>query len=358
MKKITLILALFVSYIAMAQFTFPAQAGPFSVTQGTPTSIDLNDSGNTAGVTAVNYESFTITADWANVADGPWSSEAEVSVHTASGTVTVDPPSSGGAHDPNSTTLTFEGTFASYYDPSTDGTFSIDMNQSFQNTTATWSNIVVTLNPAPTCTAPTATASVVDDCGNSQFRIEVNVTSLGDATSVTITNDAGIGSTTVTATGVVTIGPFAAGPNASVSLGLEHDQDSECNGMTMGPYTDDCSDLPPITVDKFDISGCGDSATTSYSAGESEIVWVELTYDGVCSPIIIDTIGSTATGGLDTELGLYNSMGELLFENDDIIQIVDLLSEIEAADWLCATRVLPADVTTCIPHVIIDRNCL
>ena len=39
------------------------------------------------------------------------------------------------------------------------------------------------------CTPPTATTSVIDNCGSNQFSIDVVVTNMGDATTYTLTND-------------------------------------------------------------------------------------------------------------------------------------------------------------------------
>lgn len=60
-----------------------------------------------------------------------------------------------------------------------------------------------------TCINPAATYQVVDDCASGdQFLIDVNITSLGDANSLTITNNIDATATPVPAIGTYQIGPF------------------------------------------------------------------------------------------------------------------------------------------------------
>ena len=53
------------------------------------------------------------------------------------------------------------------------------------------------------CTSPQATTSIDEDCVNGVYTINVDVTDMGDATSLTITNDLGAPNVPVTETGVV-----------------------------------------------------------------------------------------------------------------------------------------------------------
>ncbi|WP_040247610.1 T9SS type A sorting domain-containing protein [Psychroserpens mesophilus] len=73
----------------------------------------------------------------------------------------------------------------------------------------------------------------------------------------------------------------------------------------------------PTTVATFNISGCGDSDTYSgtYDAGVDGIVWVELIYDGGCTEITVDN--ETTTGVTDTEIGIYDNVGNLVGNDDD-----------------------------------------
>lgn len=81
------------------------------------------------------------------------------------------------------------------------------------------------------CTPPAATVMSVDDCPNNQFSLTVNVTSLGDGTSVDLlyslnggpvqTYQAGV------SIGTYTVGPFTVGD--VVNLTVAHSSDPMCN---------------------------------------------------------------------------------------------------------------------------------
>ncbi|NRA12365.1 MAG: hypothetical protein HRT57_10460, partial [Crocinitomicaceae bacterium] len=69
--------------------------------------------------------------------------------------------------------------------------------------------------PACPCTFPVATYTVIPDCGNAQFSIQVNVSTTGDASGVDIMD----GTTTFESnvgTGTYVIGPFAVATNQTV----------------------------------------------------------------------------------------------------------------------------------------------
>ena len=78
-----------------------------------------------------------------------------------------------------------------------------------------------------TCINPQATYSVIDDCDNGdQFLLDVDVTSIGDATSLTISNNINTDTTPVTAAGIYQIGPFPF--LVDVVVTISNDQDSNC----------------------------------------------------------------------------------------------------------------------------------
>ena len=115
--------------------------------------IDINDMANSSGAVSGTYSEFTIAADWSNV-DNAWSAEADLTVTTAAGSVTIDPPSSGAEFSDNDVTITFSGVLPGPYNPDIDGLLSIDLNQSWTGSSANWSNISVTISPAtpaPNC---------------------------------------------------------------------------------------------------------------------------------------------------------------------------------------------------------------
>ncbi len=78
-----------------------------------------------------------------------------------------------------------------------------------------------------TCINPAATYQIIDDCDTGdQFLVDVNVTSLGDAMSLTISNNIDATTETVMATGVYQVGPFPF--LVDVIITLTNDQDGSC----------------------------------------------------------------------------------------------------------------------------------
>ncbi|MGV6831028.1 MAG: T9SS type A sorting domain-containing protein [bacterium] len=150
MKKITLIFAALVcgAFMANAQYTFTTIAGPVNVAEGSPVTQNMNDAGNSTGVTSGTYGIWTLTVDWANGFDA-WSTEADATITTTAGSVTIDPPSTGGANNGDATTLTFSGALPGDYDPDVDGTLDLVFNQSWGGSNADWSNISLTIEAAP-----------------------------------------------------------------------------------------------------------------------------------------------------------------------------------------------------------------
>ena len=76
------------------------------------------------------------------------------------------------------------------------------------------------------CVLPAAEYTAVPDCTGNQFFIEVNVTSLGDATSLELSNSLNTDTTQALATGVYPIGPFAFG--STVRVFVTSEQNSNC----------------------------------------------------------------------------------------------------------------------------------
>jgi hypothetical protein len=164
---------------------------------------------------------------------------------------------------------------------------------------------------AVSCTEPTGTATLVTDCDNNQYFVDVDVTGLGDGTSVI--ND---GTTTypATTTGVVQVGPYADA--SSVTIVLENGTDSACD-TPLGTFTNTCpiagqicetaidvSTLPYNTSDDtanyFDeytgspgTTDCG--TTSSYLNGDDVIYSYTATADASLN-IALSSIGSTYSG--------------------------------------------------------------
>ncbi|MCB0781627.1 MAG: T9SS type A sorting domain-containing protein, partial [Flavobacteriales bacterium] len=180
------------------------------------------------------------------------------------------------------------------------------------------------------CIAPLATVTVIDDCPNGQFSLEVNVTSLGDATALDITNTGGAPTLTAVGVGTHIVGPFAIGQ--VVDLELVHDQSAFCNvqytgfeaqncpipvacggpGVNLGYCYDsnDMQDWSFVSTGTFPLALLFNSGTIESST------WDHLTiYDGpdATGPILFDHTATTTTDltGLlviSTGLDLYMEM--------------------------------------------------
>jgi len=377
MKKITLLfLFTLATTVSFAQFSFPA-AGPV-ISGGPEVLVNFNDAANAAGVTAGTYDSYTITADWANLANA-WSSEERISIVTAGGASTAVAPTNGAGNTNPVVGLMFEGTLAAVYDPSVDGTLDLSFTRTFVSD-AEYTNIVVTLFPPLACTPPVATAAVVEDCANSQFSVTVDVTDLGDATSLTISNDAGVASTSATAIGMVTVGPFAAGTPVNVTV--EHDQDAACN-LDLGSQSDACpppnddfanaiavvcdgnylSDTSVATLDE-------DDAPDGFGAdNDGPNVWYSYTGSGTEEEITVDLCAS----GYDTAFLVYTGTSgnlSVVAGNDDNAAICgagfrsygSFISDGTTTYWICINgfnvgSVGPVDMTiTCASTVPAPSN--
>ena len=178
-----------------------------------------------------------------------------------------------------------------------------------------------------TCTNPTAAYAVVSDCINGpQFFVETDITDLGTATSLTVSDNQG-NSQVVSATGVVSFGPFTN--NTDVVITVTNDDDGNCfivsDSLTQEICLDqyvDCTVGPTNFVYCYEnndsnvftfTSNDGTPLTFIINSGEVEDGWDEL--------IVLDTDGVTdlnaatpyGTDG-DGDVGglIYQSTGDTI----------------------------------------------
>ncbi|MBS1939827.1 MAG: hypothetical protein JST38_03005, partial [Bacteroidetes bacterium] len=108
-----------------------------------------------------------------------------------------------------------------------------------------------TLNVTPPpCAPPVATTSIIPDCGNFQFSVDVNVTSLGDGASVTVTDNQGNPAQTG-GLGTYSFGPYFNGTNVTyqISFGPEPLCDSYVSTTyACNPPNQDCASATALTV--------------------------------------------------------------------------------------------------------------
>ncbi len=144
-----------------------------------------------------------------------------------------------------------------------------------------------------TCTNPSAEYTVIDDCTNGdQFLIDVNITSMGDATSLTISDNYSSNTEQTSSTGVVQIGPYPF--LTDIVITVSNDQDVNCvinsspiQLFACPPENDNCSGATMIEANEdesCDASGSGtlvaatpSSESNSCGGSADDDVWFEFT---------------------------------------------------------------------------------
>ena len=177
-----------------------------------------------------------------------------------------------------------------------------------------------------TCVDPIATTSVRQDCINgAQFFIDVDLTDLGSATSITISDNQGSTPQVVTATGVYSFGPFANG--TGVITTVENDADANCILTSLSLTQTECvlsvidCGLPPLQfnhcyADNDDTtwlfeSSDGSPVRLTFNAGGMESCCDDiLVYDGTdnTAPLIYQGNNGGNLAGLQ-----FDSTGDSLF---------------------------------------------
>ena len=165
-----------------------------------------------------------------------------------------------------------------------------------------------------TCTNPIAEYTVVDDCANGdQFLIDVNVTSMGDAQSLTVSDNYGTTTIQVNETGVVQMGPYPF--FNSIEITVSNDQDVNCvinsNPIELfacPPENDNCSgsieavvntDQSCLLTTSGTLSGASPSGNASSClASADDDVWFDFVALSEVQLIsIVDILGSTTNLG-------------------------------------------------------------
>ncbi len=166
---------------------------------------------------------------------------------------------------------------------------------------------------------PTFTLSEVPDCSNNQFSVDVNVTDLGGASSVTISDDQGSMSQQITAVGTVTFGPYASGTDVTITVTNDDNSNYSSSDHIQyycPPSNDDCSgaiDLPVGQTCSNTVAtneGATDSGVTSpgcanYNGGD---VWFSFTTPATLTSdqmVIIRTSSESGSNVSDAGMALY-----------------------------------------------------
>jgi hypothetical protein len=196
-----------------------------------------------------------------------------------------------------------------------------------------------------TCTNPTATYTIVDDCTNSGgFLVDVNVSDLGSATSLTISDNQGSTNQALSAAGTVQFGPFA---NATdVIITIQNDQDANCT-INSGTITQsNCPPQAPVGVT------CGSGSSVYLFTEEFDAVsgWTGNLNNGNGSWEIPNDSGSGGTGPDAAFSGSsfmnYEASGGTSATASAISPAVDLSSATDGAELSFYLHAYGADMGT------------
>ncbi len=107
------------------------------------------------------------------------------------------------------------------------------------------------------CQDPLASYTVVEDCPNQQYSVQVNIASMGSSTSVNLDNNLGVTSSVANSTGIHTAGPFPAGQ--SVVITVQNPDNLMCYNASAPLINEPCA-----------LVGCGPT-TYTYCYHDNEI---------------------------------------------------------------------------------------
>ncbi|WP_179335548.1 T9SS-dependent choice-of-anchor J family protein [Winogradskyella costae] len=185
-----------------------------------------------------------------------------------------------------------------------------------------------------TCANATATYTVVSDCGTSGgFNIEVDITDMGTATAVTVTDDQGSAAQSATGATMLTFGPYVNATDVIITISDINDgncvQTSDAlTQLACPPVNDDIATAIAITVDEGYCDGTNTNATNLSATDSGETVgecfqdatanndvWFTFTVPAGVASVDVST---DFTGGtlLDSELAVYSGMPGSLVEMD------------------------------------------
>ncbi|TXF88506.1 T9SS type A sorting domain-containing protein [Neolewinella aurantiaca] len=158
------------------------------------------------------------------------------------------------------------------------------------------------------CASPTATYAISEDCANDQFYVEIVISDVGTATTLTIADDQGSPTQTASMTDTYTFGPYASG--TSVVFTTTNDQDGACfitsptQSFTCPPPNNECSTAQALFCGGTPIDGSTVSATDNADGIGCDMgpaVWYTFSGNGFDVTLTADP-----ESGYDIELGVYS----------------------------------------------------
>lgn len=184
-----------------------------------------------------------------------------------------------------------------------------------------------------TCTLPEASFTVNTDCTTDQFYIDVDVTSLGDASSLEISNDFDASTVTAPSIGLYQAGPFPFGNTVKVFVANNDDNNCTISSeffevLACPPSNDECSTATVAVVNADESCATVNSGTIlaatpsgvpngSCSGDPDDDVWFEFTALGEQQIIDIQNI-TGGTTNIDHALyeGDCNNLTEIYCSGD------------------------------------------
>ena len=159
------------------------------------------------------------------------------------------------------------------------------------------------------CITQTVDFNVQGDCQLSQdFFIEVDVSDLGTATSVVVSDNLASAAQTVTSTGVITFGPYASGVNVIISAVNSDDASCEVNSGALTflcpPPPNDCS-IIYAGEDTTYCEGTSTNLTASYHILGQDTSTYEVNLQQSCPMPVI-------TGGTPTSLNIDDTWSDVI----------------------------------------------
>ena len=183
------------------------------------------------------------------------------------------------------------------------------------------------------CEVPSAEYDVIADCDANQFNVEVDITDLGDAASLEISNDLNTNTVQATALGVYQIGPFDFGSTVTVFVTNEQDNNCAISSSPIGFLTCPPSNDTPCDATLLEtqvdtscnifgsgtIFGATSSSNQNSNCADSadDDVWFQFTAMAESQVISIENV---VGGAFNLDHGLYegscDSLTELYCSND------------------------------------------
>ena len=159
------------------------------------------------------------------------------------------------------------------------------------------------------CITQTVDFNVQGDCQLSQdFFIEVDVSDLGTATSVVVSDNLASAAQTVTSTGVITFGPYASGVNVIISAVNSDDTSCEVNSGALTflcpPPPNDCS-IIYAGEDTTYCEGTSTNLTASYHILGQDTSTYEVNLQQSCPMPVL-------TGGTPTSLNIDDTWSDVI----------------------------------------------